>query len=421
MVKMCISTNIIKFSEGTMARNSKKSKASTIILWLLVVILAAACVYVVYSYSVSKSSFISDRNFAGGLSEVLGKPAGKITEEELAQYESINVTSNAYMASIYAMYGLDTSSLNTKGVSVTLTLPGYDSSITATDDSTDEEKKAYEENQKLVKTFDAASIDYADMALFTGLKRINIYQDEKFNDLSVFSASAANVENLLVYGGTLGDISAVADFANLKELTFASCGVSDIAPLAGLTELTSLTLDDNAITDISALSGLVKLETLSLDNNTIADITPIKNLTALKTLYLGGTGTKDLETVVALPELETVSLSNNEITDISALSALNAEKILSVDLSGNDGIEDWTAVEAFKDKVSGMPEENTDDNADTSADGDADANADDNADDNTDANADESTDANTDDNADDNTDAPVDNDEVPADTNADAE
>lgn len=402
-----------------MARNSKKSKASTIILWLLVVILAAACVYVVYSYSVSKSSFISDRNFANGLSDALGKPAGKITEEELAEYESINVTSNAYMASIYAMYGADTSELNTKGVSVTLILPGYDSSITATDDSTDEEKKAYEENQKLVKKFNTDSIDYADMALFTGLKKVSIYQDENFNDLSAFSASAANVETLLVYGGTLGDISAVADFANLKELTFASCGISDIAPIAGLTGLTALTLDDNAITDISAVAGLTSLETLSLDNNTIADITPIKNLTALKTLYLGGTGTKDLDTVVALPELETVSLSNNEITDISALSALNAEKIQSVDLSGNDGIEDWTAVEAFKDKVSGMPDENADasadDNTDATADDNADATADDNADANADDNADDAANDNTDATADDNTDAAAD------DTNTDAE
>ena len=380
-----------------MARNSKKSKASTIILWLLVVILAAACVYVVYSYSVSKSSFISDRNFADGLSDALGKPAGKITEEELAEYESISITSNAYMASLYAAYGVDTADLATTGVNVTLTLPGYDSSIVSTEDSTDEQKKAAEENQKLIKNFEAASIDYADMALFTGLKRVSIYQDDSFNDLSVFSASAANIEELLVYGGTLGDISKVADFKNLTRLTLAACGVADITPVSGLTGLTNLTLDDNAITDISAVAGLTKLEYLSLDNNSIADITPIKGLTALKTLYLGGTGTKDLATVAVLPELESVGLSNNEITDISALSALNAEKIASVDLSGNDGIEDWSAVEAFKDKVTGMPEEPAEDeNADENADANADENAEANADENADANAEEEPAAETD-------------------------
>ena len=341
-----------------MARRNQKEKASAIILWIIAIILAVATVFVVYSYSVSKSDIIADESFAEGLSEAMGKPAGKISAADLAEFETMSIQHNAYLVDLYAMYGIDTTGMDADGYTVSLTLPGYDSSIYTTEESTEEEIKAAEENDKLALYFETETLDYADFALFTGLKNASVYYDPTFDDVSVFSASADKLETLLVYSGALGDISAVASYPKLTSLSLGSNGISDISAVAGLTELTSLTLDDNAITDISAVAGLTKLETLALDNNAIEDISAVKNLTALKTLYLNGTGVTDLSFADALDNLEALYLDNNGIKDISALSSLDAEKIATLSLDGNE-ITDWAPVEAIKDKVVGYPEEET--------------------------------------------------------------
>ena len=95
-----------------------------------------------------------------------------------------------------------------------------------------------------------------------------------------------SVDNFFVDAPTKTDISALGSLTQLEELSLANNGISDISLLKGFTNLKKVSLGGNNITDISPLASCRKLQEVWLGKNNITDITPLYELDALKEIDL---------------------------------------------------------------------------------------------------------------------------------------
>jgi len=119
-------------------------------------------------------------------------------------------------------------------------------------------------------------------------------------------------------GGTLSNLTPLADFTNLTHLDLGRNQISDLTPLSGLTNLRALFLENNQITDVSPLSGLVNLgrgiARLDLTNNNISNVMPLSTLIYLDTTTLHLEGNPVANDHAQLTELATVRQANREAT-----------------------------------------------------------------------------------------------------------
>jgi Leucine-rich repeat (LRR) protein len=129
------------------------------------------------------------------------------------------------------------------------------------------------------------------------------------------------------------DISALAEFKNLKELRINDNEIEDISPLKGLTKLKCLDLGNNRIRNIEALKDMKKLRCLNLNANEISDISPLKDLKELEFLCLRENRISDIGALEDLDCLKCLYLDFNRISDLSSLRKMGSlEKLY---LSGN--------------------------------------------------------------------------------------
>lgn len=127
------------------------------------------------------------------------------------------------------------------------------------------------------------------------------------------------------------DISALAYFANLEELSLQFHAITDISPLAGLKELRGLMIGGNNISDITPLSGLTKLNALSIFNCGAGDYSALKNLTYLNTLFISWSTFSDLSVLADLKELRTLYIDNTQVSDVSPLANMPSLKRLKLE------------------------------------------------------------------------------------------
>ena len=129
------------------------------------------------------------------------------------------------------------------------------------------------------------------------------------------------------------DISALAEFKNLKELRIRDNEIEDISPLKGLTKLKCLDLGNNRIRNIEALKDMKELRCLNLNANEISDISPLKDLKELEFLCLRENRISDIGALEDLDCLKCLYLDFNRISDLSSLRKMGSlEKLY---LSGN--------------------------------------------------------------------------------------
>ncbi len=140
-------------------------------------------------------------------------------------------------------------------------------------------------------------------------------------------------------GESLSDLSPLADLINLERLGFWNTSVSDLSPLAGLSKLRWLGFFSNPmISDLSPLAGLTNLKELHTYSSNRPGLLPLKNLTGLVALSVRGSGVSDISPLVELINLEQLNLEGNRnISDISALASL--KKLVYLNLHTNK-IED---------------------------------------------------------------------------------
>lgn len=133
----------------------------------------------------------------------------------------------------------------------------------------------------------------------------------------------------------IASITALTNLTKLQYLRFEGNKVSDLGPLSGLTQLQELVLNSNAVSDVTALAKLTNLTYLNLNASTISDVTPLAGLTKLVGLHLGGTVGKltNIGPLKDMVNLETLGLVGNGISDISVIT--NLTKLSWLDLSSN--------------------------------------------------------------------------------------
>ena len=115
--------------------------------------------------------------------------------------------------------------------------------------------------------------------------------DPAIRDISSL-APFVNLFNLSLIGHEITDISVLENMWNLKMLDLGGNSVTDLSPLSKL-PLEVLAVWDNGVTDVSALAPIETLNHLSLNDNKIADFSPIQNLANLQYLYVRVNATDD--------------------------------------------------------------------------------------------------------------------------------
>lgn len=315
-----------------MAKNySKKDKKSSLIfMWVLIVLLAVGTVFTVKSYYDNNHSIVHNLDLAEGIGEKLKKPIGKITNEDISEFEGAELYIDTIDWSNLVYNADGTVTLNSDTMNyidqITLYLAGYNEKydeLSNDDDGLTNED--YETLNDYYTTITLSDLNLAkDLTAFTGLKQL-VISNNGSEDFS-YDLSTASV--------------------NLETLSLSGCTVKNFDSVDKLVNLTSLGINGTKTSDISAIKALSKLESLSVSGEEISDISAVENLAALKSLSVTNTSVEILPNLEKLTELENVDLSNNKISNISALSVLNNDKISALNISGNT-IEDYSPIQTI--------------------------------------------------------------------------
>lgn len=296
----------------TIKKSGQGRFALTLILILLV---AAALVYVVASGEItkynSKSDIIADAGFADMLSEALGKPQRKITYEDMASVKAIELVdySDDYSYAVFCYEGYDN------------------------------EELSEDERYSFIKSAVLGNHDiksYADFSLFTG------------------------VEDFRCMYTSIDDFSFTEAFEKLETLTLSSNpSCKNYSFIANLASLKNLALDETSLSDISFVSTLANLETFSAAQTNIEDISPLASLTKLQKVYLANNRIQDVSPLANLVNLTLIDLTGNAISDVSSLTNYNPEIFTRIILDLNPWIEDYTPLTSYlgEDKVQRTPNE----------------------------------------------------------------
>lgn len=160
-------------------------------------------------------------------------------------------------------------------------------------------------------------------------------------DLS-FAENMAGLEELVLDGGEIRDISPLAGCTELRRLQLTGGKISDVAPLAGLHKLEYLVLDGNEVEKLEGLGTLENLAYLDIAHNQVEDLSPLAGLGQLEELYAGDNRIMDITPLKEMNKLRCLSLSGNRIEDISVLAQMKGMVYLWTE---DNRIEDYTALE----------------------------------------------------------------------------
>ncbi|MBC1937900.1 leucine-rich repeat protein [Listeria grandensis] len=101
-------------------------------------------------------------------------------------------------------------------------------------------------------------------------------------------ANLADLEEISLEGEMIEDITGLDKLSKLKHLNLVGNLITDLTPLTQMPKLTYLDLTHNLIKDASPLAGMTQLEYLDLSQNQVAQLEPFVSLTNLQELYIGG-------------------------------------------------------------------------------------------------------------------------------------
>lgn len=247
---------------ANLTASQKKSRNKFIALIIGIIIVAAACAYVIYGGVTAKSNLLENQNFAKALSEVTGKTPLAISENDLAAVKYLEMSYDSTNKQYSLAVGYDdfmaeyTKQLEAKNASDTA------SDETAADENTDANADNTAADAAADNTADAANDTSSDKAnddsvdLSTLVKSAVFKgtEDDVFADLKYFTG----VETISVYGVKF---PADFDFGVYKNLTrgyFGNAGITTVEKFAGLDleNIESLDFSGNTIEDWSALESI---------------------------------------------------------------------------------------------------------------------------------------------------------------------
>lgn len=243
---------------ANLTASQKKSRNKFIALIIGIIIVAAACAYVIYGGVTAKSNLLENQNFAKALSEVTGKTPLAISENDLAAVKYLEMSYDSTNKQYSLAVGYDdfmaeyTKQLEAKNASDTA------SDETAADENTD----ANADNTAADNTADAANDtssdnandDSVDLSTLVKSAVFKGTEDDVFADLKYFTG----VETISVHGVKF---PADFDFGVYKNLTrgyFGNAGITTVETFANLNleNIESLDFSGNTIEDWSALESI---------------------------------------------------------------------------------------------------------------------------------------------------------------------
>lgn len=128
---------------------------------------------------------------------------------------------------------------------------------------------------------------------------------------------------------SIGDISPLTIFVNLRSLSIFDAPLGSISPVAELGLLESLTLSQVPVVDFSPISKLIKLNQLNISNTGIEDLTALSPLTNLKVLNISGTNLRVLKGLESLSSLEELDVASTNLRSLRPIQGLGTLKKLS--------------------------------------------------------------------------------------------
>ena len=205
-----------------------------------------------------QSRTFADATIGQFLKDLVGKPFGQLTEEELQAFNTLKISNREIenLSGVEKLANLETLSVGKNYVSSVAPLAGLEY-LTEVDVSTNQ-----------------------------------------IEDIAALG-QVPNLTTLSIGGNMVRDVSALASLKNLEHLAISDNLISDASPLGKITTLKSLQISDTFIRSLEGFETLAVLEELYLENTFIEDVTPLHSLKNLKRLNLHGTYVS-LEKIAAL-------------------------------------------------------------------------------------------------------------------------
>jgi internalin A len=206
-------------------------------------------------------------------------------------------------------------------------------------------------NQKSEKLWVQDLVDLSPIAEFTNLKELTIGDNDGYasliTDLSPIK-KLTNLEKFYIRGTKINDISAIKNLTNLVELDLDHMSIMDLNALEYLKNLRKLSLSDLKRADdkaypscppgISSVTTLKNLERLYINDIVILDLPQVRNLTNLTYLCLGSCSIKDIPLLTSLTNLKELHLLNlhGYINENKAPCLENLKKIKKLTFNGRN-------------------------------------------------------------------------------------
>tara|TARA_R110002020_G_scaffold47937_2_gene137013 strand:+ start:69519 stop:71969 length:2451 start_codon:yes stop_codon:yes gene_type:complete len=144
---------------------------------------------------------------------------------------------------------------------------------------------------------------------------------------------------------SIGDISAITAFVNLRSLVIFDAPLGNIAPLGELKLLEKIKISQVPVVDFSPLRSLNKLKELDISNSGIEDLDPLAGLINLKTLNISGTNLKSLKGLEGLVNLQELDVASTNLRSLRPIEGLpNLKKLSCFNTRVNS-----RSVDSFKD------------------------------------------------------------------------
>jgi Leucine-rich repeat (LRR) protein/GTPase SAR1 family protein len=148
-----------------------------------------------------------------------------------------------------------------------------------------------------------------------------ILSGNKISDLSPL-ATLTNLQKLYCSRTQVSDLSPLADLNNLQEFNCSSTKVSDLSPLAPLVNLRTLSCSSTQVSDLSPITSLVNLQELYCDSTKISDFMPLAQLVNLQKIFCPSTQVSDLSPLAGLVNLQIFNCASTQVNDLSPLAGL---------------------------------------------------------------------------------------------------
>lgn len=172
-------------------------------------------------------------------------------------------------------------------------------------------------------------------------------------DLS-FIAELTHLRKLFADGasGSLRDVSALAEFQELRELKLSDHEIEDLSPLANIARLEELYLRRNRIRDLAPLRAHKDLLALDVRENRVVDLTPVGDLSRLIAFHAGDNiEIEDVTPLAKLKGLRSVDLTNTRASHASISALAKAIPDLQWRLTQSfEKPEQWGTFEQFVQK-----------------------------------------------------------------------